>query len=478
MFEEVSADQEQQHLQPQDGSAAINLSKEVVPGYDRIDVSRRAGVLAVDDVALVREGSVELEKIKNLDAVSVEDQIAIEERLSQGLSDPAKEAYVYMNRNQFKLVPNTEALMYRLERLMDQAVLDHPKHSCRLSDDSIVFIGAGSSTLGKRVLHELGVKPGPMILDRFPNSETKIEIQESVRDKHAFVMMNMDAPVNEAVMETALSIQAMKLAGADRISVVLPYYAYSRQDRRADTRPPISSKAVADIIKTMGAHQIVSVDLHARQVEGFFDGPFDNLEGLQQLIRPLVKQEGSDLVIVSPDAGGSKRAEKFSRGVEDETGVFAPLVVMSKFRGEAGVPPRVTLTVGEEFLEGKTCVLVDDMIDTGGSMIAAATALKERGAARVVVVASHGIFSNNAVKRMEAATATVNGTTVQAIDTMMVTDTVPLHAARSEFIQVVSLAPLLAEAILRLDQSGSSLGEINTRRDLGSHLRSYGPLQP
>lgn len=357
---------------------------------------------------------------------------------------------------------------------MDQTVLDETRPTLsRLSPRSVVFTGPLTNGLGQRVLKELGADSGELVLDRFANSETRIEMLDSVRDKRAFVLMSLNDPVNEAVMETALLVQALKLADAKKITVVAPYFAYGRQDRRSDSRPPISAKAVCDILKSMGAHQIITVDVHARQVEGFFDGPFDNLEGLQHMLPSLIANEGSELVVVSPDAGGSKRAQSVAQLVEQLTESYTPLLVMSKFRPGPGEEPRVTMPVGREFLEGKTCVLIDDMIDTGGSMIAAARALKENGAARVVIASSHGIFSQNAVERLEQAE--INGSRI--IDRLYVTDTVPVYCARSDFFRVVSLAPLLAEAIERLDRSEQSVSELNKRNDLGMPLRVYGRLR-
>jgi ribose-phosphate pyrophosphokinase len=316
----------------------------------------------------------------------------------------------------------------------------------------------------------LGAEAGKLVLGSFANSETRIEIHESVRNRHAFVVANISNPVNEGFMQTALLVQALKLADAGKVTVVLPYFPYSRQDRKADTRPPISARAVTDILKAMGAHQIVTVDLHATQVEGFFDGPFENLSGLSQLVRPLLREELGEIVVVSPDAGGAKRAEIFSRHIEKESGNFTPLVVMSKFRPGPGAAPQVTLSCGPEPLTGKTCVLVDDMIDTGGSIIAAANALKERGAARVIVCSSHAVFSNNACSKLQDA-RTADGR--PAIDRIYVTDSLPVSKPAGEFLRIVSVAPLIAEAIARLDQPLGSLRELRDRTDLGSLLPEF-----
>lgn len=335
-----------------------------------------------------------------------------------------------------------------------------------LSERAVVFSGIGGGEFSERLSRCLGAEPAKVILDRFPNSETRIEIHESVRNRHAFVVANIGAPVNEGLMDTVLLVQALKLADAEKITVVLPYFPYSRQDRKADTRPPISARVVTDMMKLMGAHQIVTVDLHATQVEGFFDGPFENLSGLNQLVRPVIAEEEGELVVVSPDAGGAKRAEKFARQIEQESGTFTPLIVMSKFRPGPAVSPQVTLSAGPELLAGKTCVLVDDMIDTGGSMIAAAKALKEKGAARVIICATHAVFSNHAVEKLSSALG-LDGK--PAIDRIYVTDTLPI-TGRSEFLREVSITPLIAEAISRLDQPMGTLRELRDSTDLGIAL--------
>lgn len=336
-----------------------------------------------------------------------------------------------------------------------------------LSDCSVLFNLPGTEGLGGRLRDSLSTNSGNILAGKFPSSETRIEIHESVRDRHAFVVASMGAPVNESLVNSMLIVQALKLADAKRITLVLPYFPYARQDRKVDERPPISAKAVADIFKTMGAHQIVTVDLHATQVEGFFDGPFENLSGLNQIVPHVIAEEGGDLVVVSPDAGGAKRAEIFARQVERLSDTFAPLVVMSKFRPGPAASPIVTLSAGPEILSEKTCVLVDDMIDTGGSIVAAATALKEKGAARVIVCATHGVFSDSAVERLAGARLS-DGRSV--VDKIYVTDTLVYEGPTSDILRVVSIAPLLAEAISRLDQPMGTLRTLNDRTDLGDLL--------
>lgn len=428
-------------------SAPSGLSRDI--SIEKIDVTVRG----------------EPRSVTNLDAHGPQVISAAEERLQSEAPPTPGMAWTYRGRNRFQEVSIADAQALGLERRLDEAAFERSAATvARLSESAMLIMPPGRGTLASGLGKLLGAEPSSVIVDKFPNSETRIEIHESVRDKHAFVMANMHAPVNETLLETLLLVQALKLADARRITVVLPYFAYSRQDRKADTRPPISSRAVTDMLKAMGAHQIVTVDLHATQVEGFFDGPFENLSGLNQLVAPLLAQESSELVVVSPDAGGSKRAEKFARQIEASSGHFTPLMVMSKFRPGPGLPPTVTLSGGNDVIAGRTCVLVDDMIDTGGSIVAAARELKERGAARVVVCATHGIFSRNGVDRIEKA---VDENGRRFVDSMYVTDTVALTAPRSELLNVVSIAPLIAEAIVQLDQPRGTLSALRDRLDLG-----------
>jgi len=453
------------------------LSEERLPRSPRLEVDGSLHIesrsLTVRDMRLPNLDGEGTRIVSCLDDENVETIVSAELLLSEELPENSDEAYLYKERNEFVLAPVLEVRALQIERLSDERSLREVKVEPMLSDDAVVLLGSKQDRLGQRLIQELGATAGNIVVDSFPNSETRVEIHESVRDRHAFVVSSMGNPVNESFMETALTVQALKLAGARKVTVVMPYFGYSRQDRKADIRPPISAKAVTDILKVMGAHHLVTIDLHARQVEGFFDGPFDNLEGLQQLVKPLIAEEGNELLIVSPDTGGSKRAQKFATAVEGETGNFTPLVVMSKFRHGPGVPPTVTLTVGEEYLRGKTCVLVDDMVDTGGTILVAARELKERGAARVLVATSHGVFSRQAVAKLRDARMQNEGGEMPVIDRVYVTDTLPISSPRSEFLKVVSVAPLLAEAMARLDQRKGTLSELNACRNLGTLLPAH-----
>lgn len=406
----------------------------------------------------------DLDRADDLTVAKVEEAITAQhrDRLPTGM------ALLYRGRSEFELLPEETTRKLRRERSLDAAATEQQLNTPRLlSAESVVMCSSRNQGLSRRVLHQLGGEPGKLLVGQFANSETRIEIQESVRDKHVFVMAAMEAPVNEGILNLVLLVQALKLADARRITVLMPYFAYSRQDRKADLRAPVSARCIADLLQQQGAHQIVTVDLHASQIEGFFGGPFENLSGLHQMIPSVLAAEGSELVIVSPDEGGSKRAARFARLCERTSGQFAPVITMSKFRAGPGVEPVVKLTAGPEVLAGKTCVIVDDMIDSGGSIRAASIALKELGAKRVIVCAAHGIFSQNAVERLQSGKALVRGEQVQSIDSVYVTDTQRLPVPRSKFLQVVSIAPLLKEVIVRLDQPQGSLQELRERVDLG-----------
>lgn len=340
----------------------------------------------------------------------------------------------------------------------------------KISEGSVFFSTSADFPLAQRVLRLLRAEPGKLLIEKFPNGESRIELQESVRDKHVFVLAANGSVVNEAVIETGLVVQAAKLSDAKKITVLLPYFPYSRQDRRTDARSPISAKLVTSLLKSMGADGLISIDLHSNQVEGFFDGPFDNLSGLNQIVPWLIKDEGNALTVFSPDVGGSKRAESFARSIEKITEEFVPLVIMSKFRKGPDVPPIVTLSADPSAYEGRTCILVDDMIDTGGSILAAAIALKEKGAKRVVVCSSHGILSKNAEEKLRGKVILQSGEIVQPVDSIYITDTLNNVKGDDGFIKVVSVAPLLATAVKRLNTPLGTLSDIKYRVDLGVPL--------
>jgi len=274
---------------------------------------------------------------------------------------------------------------------------------------------------------------------RFSDGETWVEILENVRGADAFVIQPTCHPANENLMELLIMIDALKRASADRITAVLPYYGYARQDRKVSPRTPISSKLVADLLTAAGANRILTVDLHAGQIQGFFDIPVDHLFAKPVLIEHLKKRFASDnLVVVAPDAGGAERARSFAKLLH------SPMAMIDKRRSKPN-ESEVMHVIGD--VEGRYAVLIDDIIDTGGTIVKAAAALLENGATGVYACCTHPVLSGEAVGRLESS----------PIEEIIVTDTIPLapRAARCGKIRVLSLAPLLAEAIGRIHNADS-----------------------
>jgi len=267
-------------------------------------------------------------------------------------------------------------------------------------------------------------------LTRFANSEIRCKIERSVRGADVFVIQTHSNPVNDAVMEQAIMIDAVKRASARHITAVCPFMGYARQDRKSSGREPITAKLVVDILKVAGADRIVSVDLHTGQIQGFFDGPFDHLIAMPVLVRYLQKKLGKDCVIVSPDAGRVKLSEKYANRLG------ADLAIIHKKRELKGNDAEALHLIGD--VRGRHCVVIDDMIDGAGTVCAAAKQLKQQGASAVSVLATHGLFSDPAAERLSKS----------EIDYLAVTDTLPLSLELANpKIEVVSVVDLIAEAI-------------------------------
>ena len=306
----------------------------------------------------------------------------------------------------------------------------------------MVFTGRTHPALADAVAGELGIDLVPSSAYEFANGEIYVRYEESVRGCDAFVLQSHSTPINEAIMEQLLMVDALKRASAKRITAVLPFYGYARQDKKHRGREPISARLVADMFKTAGADRLITVDLHTDQIQGFFDGPVDHL-----LARPIlanyVKEKYGDrqLAVVSPDAGRIKVAEQWSRQLGG-----VPLAFIHKTRDinrpNESVANRV---VGE--VEGRWCVLVDDMIDTAGTITKAADALMEDGAAGVIIAATHAILSGPAVERLEACAA----------EEIIVTDTLPLteEMRGCKGLTELSIAPLVSRAIREVFEDGS-----------------------
>ncbi|HEX3082132.1 MAG TPA: ribose-phosphate diphosphokinase [Candidatus Saccharimonadia bacterium] len=305
--------------------------------------------------------------------------------------------------------------------------------------------GSYNIKLAEAVSKELGVPLAERELSRFASGEIRCRLGESVRGSDVFVFQAHNPSVNDAIMEQALLIDAAKRASARRITAVCPFWAYSKQDRKAAGREPISAKVVVDILRVAGADRMLSVDLHSGQIQGFFDGPFDHLTA-RPLLRDYIKSSlEPDTVIVSPDAGRAKVAERYTRQLGLD------LAIIHKVRSHTVAHKlEARAVIGE--VKDRPCVIIDDMIDTAGTIVAAAELLKKEGAAKIYVLATHGIFSEPAAERLNAA----------PIDKVVVTDTLASEAAHKiERLEVVSLAPLMAATIKAIyeDESVSGLFE-------------------
>jgi ribose-phosphate pyrophosphokinase len=298
-----------------------------------------------------------------------------------------------------------------------------------------VFAGNSNKTFAARVAREAGVELGYCEVNRFADGEIQVEIHESVRGDSVFVVQSTCPPVNENYMELFLVLDALKRASAKQITAVLPYYGYARQDRKVAPRAPISSKCMADLLTAAGATRVVCVDLHAAQIQGFFNVPVDHLFGIPTLARAWRERDGfgSEYVAVSPDAGGVERTRAFAKRIE------CPIAIIDKRRTGPN-EARALHLIGD--VRDKTAIIVDDMIDTAGTLTQAVDSLLKNGAKRVFAVATHALFSGPAIGRL----------TECGIEKVLVTDTIPLSPAAqaSQKIEIVTVAPLVAEAIRRI----------------------------
>ena len=306
-----------------------------------------------------------------------------------------------------------------------------------------LYSGRCNLALAKEVSGHLGVELGEANLIDFANGEIGCRFDSSVRGADVFILQSHGRPVNDAIMEQLIMIDAAKRASAKRITAVCPCYGYARQDRKTEGREPITAKLLADLLAAAGAGRIISVDLHAGQIQGFFDGPVDHLTAMPVFVDYLRAEAGDGLVVVAPDAGRVKVAERFALHLK------ADLAFVHKHH-RAGVANVVEARAVVGKVEGRTCVVVDDMIDTGGTLCAAAGILEAHGAARVLAVATHPVLSGRAVERLEAS----------PISTVVVTDTLPLPDGRAGGkLRVLSVSAILAKAIRAVFED-SSVSEI------------------
>lgn len=282
--------------------------------------------------------------------------------------------------------------------------------------------------LAEKISKYVGIPLTPIEVTRFKDKEVSISLQESVRGAYVYLIQSTNEPANENYMELFITVDALKRASAKEITVIMPYYGYSRQDRKARSREPITAKLIADLLQTAGVNRVVSIDLHAAQIQGFFNIPIDNFSAVALLAQEVAKKKLPDLVAVSPDHGGTTRALKFSKHFDG-----IPLVIIDKRRPKPNVA-EVFKIVGD--IKDKNAVIIDDIIDTAGTLCAAAKALIDNGAKSVYAVATHGVLSGEAIQKIEAS----------PIKEVIVTDTIPLKQS-SPKIRQISVSEMLARAI-------------------------------
>ncbi len=310
-------------------------------------------------------------------------------------------------------------------------------------DNLMVFTGNANPKLAADVVKRLNISLGRATVGRFSDGEITVEINEHVRGRDVFVLQSTSAPTNDNIMELLIMVDALKRASAGRITAAVPYFGYARQDRRVrSARVPITAKVVANMLQAAGVDRLLTVDLHADQIQGFFDIPVDNIYAAPILLGDIWKRQYKDLLVVSPDVGGVVRARALAKRLESD------LAIIDKRRPKANVSEVMNI-IGE--VRDRTCVIMDDMVDTAGTLCKAASALKASGAKRVLAYCTHPVLSGSAISRI----------TESDLDELVVTDTIPLRdeAKACARIRQISIAELMAETMLRIsnEESVSSL---------------------
>ena len=306
-------------------------------------------------------------------------------------------------------------------------------------DSLMVFTGNANPKLAEDVVRHLHINLGRANVGRFSDGEVQVEILENVRGKDVFVLQSTCAPTNDNLMEVLVIVDALKRASAGRITAAIPYLGYARQDRRPrSARVPITAKVVANMLTTVGVDRVLTMDLHSDQIQGFFDIPVDNVYATPILLADLWKHEYPNMIVVSPDVGGVVRARAVAKRLDSD------LAIIDKRRPRPNVSTVMNI-IGD--VEGRTCVIMDDLVDTANTLCEAAGALKDNGAERVVAYCTHPVLSGGAVERVEAS----------KLDQLVVTDTIPLRndARRCKRIRCVSAAELIAETMLRISNEDS-----------------------
>jgi ribose-phosphate pyrophosphokinase len=299
-----------------------------------------------------------------------------------------------------------------------------------------LFSGSAHPALAQEIAEHLGIPLGVARLHRFPDTEVSFQIDENIRGTDVFILQPTSPPVDQHLIEMCVMIDAFRRSSASRITAVIPYYGYARQDRKDKPRVPISAKLVANLLGAAGANRVLTMDLHKAQIQGFFDIPVDHLFAAPVIIEYLARQNYDGLTIVSPDVGGAERARAYAKRLDAE------LAIVDKRRSEDGTA-EVMNVVGD--VRGRVCVIADDIIDTAGTIQKAAQALMDNGASRVLAAAVHGVLSGPAVDRIENS----------PIDKLVVTNTIPVSDRKSDKIVVLSVARLLAQAIRSIHEETS-----------------------
>ena len=306
-------------------------------------------------------------------------------------------------------------------------------------DNLMVFSGTANPKLAAQVAKSLGTQVGRATVEKFSDGEVMVELLENVRGKDAFVVQSTCAPTNDHLMELMIMVDALKRSSVARVTAVIPYYGYARQDRRPrSARVAISAKVVANMLQVAGVDRVLTMDLHADQIQGFFDIPVDNIYAAPILLGDVWKHGYQDLIVVSPDVGGVVRARALAKRLD------ADLAIIDKRRPRANVSTVMNI-IGE--VRDRTCVIMDDMVDTAGTLCEAGKALKEQGAVKVFAYCTHPVLSGPAVARIESS----------ALDELVVTDTIPLRedARNCKKIRQIGISELLGETIRRISEGGS-----------------------
>jgi ribose-phosphate pyrophosphokinase len=304
-----------------------------------------------------------------------------------------------------------------------------------------IIAGTACPELAAKISKKLEIPLTPVTIKKFANGEIYVRVGRKVRGDDVFIIQTMDSPVNDCLMEVLILVDALKRSSAHRINLVCPQLCYSRQDRRTQSHEPISAKLVANLITKAGVDRIITVDLHADQIQGFYDIPVDHLVGYPLIAKYLVKQKFKDIVVVSPDVGGVKRSNKLADLLN------APIAIIDKIRREHN-KCEVAHVVGE--VSGKTAIIIDDMVDTGGSICGAANTVKEFGAKEVIICATHALLNGNAKQNLESCAASE----------VIFLDSIPIPKdKRIKKMRIISLAPLLSKIIHRIHME-RSLGEL------------------